>query len=434
MRQFADDTLWHATSPAGPETGPLSGDLRIDVAVIGAGFLGLSMALELAQKGASVVVLEAGNIGAGASGRNAGFVVPHFSRADPTMIKRSLPALHAERLLGLVEKGGDHVFQLADRIGMGPHAEQTGWLQPAHSAEMARALEARVKEWQRRGRPVRWLSASETKAQTGMGMYHGALADGSGGMINPLMLVRGLASLAVNAGARLHTGTAVLRMEKQGSQTVLHTDPGHVIRAEHVVLATNSGSFGAAAGLGRSVLPLQVYQIATGPLDAESVARIAPLRMPVSDSRTNIFTYRLDADNRLISGGMALVPLAAEKRMGRRIAKRLASELGLPKTPSVDYVWRGTAAVTRDGLPSLVQLGANIWGAIGCNGRGLAFTNMLGASLGDWLSAGADPKAAPLPVASATPLPLRGPARLAPSAVLLKGMMQDWLDRRKGRS
>jgi len=433
MRQLPKNTLWHATTAAGPESRTLQEDLDAEVAIIGGGFLGLSAALRLAEKGASVILLEAGELGAGASGRNAGFVVPHFSRAHPAMIQDALPAQFAERLLRLVERGGEQVFRLAERIGMGAQAEQSGWLQPAHSPKMAEALEQRAKEWQQRGRPVRWMSASETHAQTGTSIYHGALSDSSGGMINPLALVRGLARLAMNGGAQVYTRTPVACIVPQGGQHVLHTAQGKVVRADQVIVATNSGTHGAAAELGRSVLPLQVYQVATRPLDVETIARIAPNRVPVSDSRTNIFTYRLDAENRLISGGMALIPLAAERRMAKRIATRLATELKLESTPAVEYVWRGTAAVSRDGLPSVVSMGEKIWGATGCNGRGVAFTNMLGASLADWVLSGADPNNAPLPVSPAAALPFRGLGRMAPSAVLLKAMVADWIRPQEGQ-
>jgi len=431
MRQFPHDTLWHATSPAEPDCAPLKEDLRTDVAIIGAGFTGLSTAQRLAEKGVSVVVLEAGEIGAGASGRNAGFVVPHFSRADPTKIRQALPPHQAERLLALVESGGDHVFDQAKGMGLGRHAEQSGWLQPAHTSQMAQTLEARARDWKNRGRPVRWISAAEIASQTGMDIYHGALSDSSGGVINPLAFVRGLARLAMTGGAQIYTGTAVNSVHHNGTENVLDTSQGYKVRADRVIIATNSGIHGAAAGLGYTLLPLQVYQIATEPLDAETVTRIAPGRIPVSDTRTNIFTYRLDAENRLISGGMALLPIAAERRMAQRIAKRLALELRLSQVPTIEYVWRGTAAVTRDGLPSMVDLGPDIWGATGCNGRGVAFTNVLGSSLADWLLSGANPDNAPLPIAAPVPLPFRGPGQLAPSAVLLRGMIRDWVDARK---
>lgn len=430
MKLPPHDTLWHATTAEGPRPGPPVQDLRVDAAVIGAGFTGLSAALAFAEAGVSVAVLEAGEIGAGASGRNAGFVVPHFSRADPDTVRDRLAPDRAEALLSLIESGADHVFALAARLGLGDQAEQAGWLQPAHTAAAAAALQDRVAAWQARGRPVHWLPAGEVAARTGMTVYHGALSDESGGVVNPLALARGLADLALRAGARLHTATPVSAMRREAGEWVLRTDRGREIRADRVLVATNAGTGGAAARLGRTVLPLQVYQIATEPVDAATVARIASRRQPVSDTRTNIFTYRLDADDRLISGGMALIPVAAEARMGRRIAARLARELRLEAVPRIAHVWRGTAAMTRDALPALVEHGPGVWGAIGCNGRGVAFTNVFGAALARWIAAGADPAQAPLPVQAARPLRMRGPGRLAPSAVLLGGM---WRDRRAMR-
>lgn len=425
------NTVWHATSPAGPEAGLPAGDLRVDVAIVGAGFLGLSAALAFAEAGVSVVVLEADTVGAGASGRNAGFVVPHFSRADPASLRASMGEAAAERLLSVLETGADRVFDLAARIGLGREAAQTGWLQPAHSAAAESALRARIAMWQARGRPVAWLGRDEIASLTGMTLYRGALADASGGTVNPLMLARGMAVLAQGAGARLFTGAPVTRMTPESGGWRLGLGGGQTVRADHVLMATNAAVDGAARLLGQTTVPLQVYQIATEPLDPATVARIAPKRQPVSDTRSNIFTYRLDSADRLISGGMALFPFKAEERMARRIAERLASELALPAVPRVAHVWRGTAAMTRDGLPALVPLGSGAWGGIGCNGRGVAFTTALGAALAQWIMAGADPARAPIPPRRALPVPARGFSWLAPTTVLLRGMLADARARRE---
>lgn len=420
--------LWQATAMPGPATAPLATDATAGVAIVGAGFLGLSAAAALAGAGQDVVVVEAAGIGAGASGLNAGFVVPHFSRADPATLAERLPQPMAERMLALLESGADRVFALAAEAELGRQAEQTGWLQPAHDAQAAEALKRRVAMWQARGRPVHWLDATTIAGRTGTSFYHGALEDLSGGMINPLAYLRGLARRAIAAGARVHTQTAALDLVAAKGGHALRLSTGATLHARRVLLATNAGTSGAARPLGRTVLPLSVYQIATEPLSPAVVARIAPRRQPVSDTRTNIFTYRLDADNRLISGGMALIPHGAEARMARRIVGRLARELELAEVPKPAYVWRGTAAMTGDGLPLLTTPGDGVIGAVGCNGRGVAFTTVLGEALGAWIAAGADPQQAPLPLVQARALPVRGLARWAPSLVLLRGL---WADRHR---
>ncbi len=427
-----NDTLWQATSPDGPDPGPPAADLRADVAIVGAGFAGLSAALAFAEAGIDAVVLEADAVGAGASGRNAGFVVPHFSRADPSSLRAALGDGAAERLLAVLETGADRVFALSRRIGLGRDAAQTGWLQPAHSAAAEDALRARIAMWQARGRPVTWLDRDEIAARTGMTLYRGALADASGGTVNPLALARGMAALAQTAGARLFTRAPVQQARREGGAWALRLAGGQTVRADRLLMVTNAATQGAAAMLGRATVPLQVYQIATEPLDGATVARIAPARQPVSDTRINIFTYRLDAEDRLISGGMALFPFGAEARMARRIAARLAAELALPSVPRVAHVWRGTAAMTRDGLPALTPLGVGAWGAIGCNGRGAAFTTALGGALARWIAAGADPAEAPVPLRRALPVPARGLSWVAPTAVLLRGMRADARALREG--
>ncbi|MCC5971804.1 MAG: FAD-binding oxidoreductase [Pararhodobacter sp.] len=414
-------TLWHATTAQPAPRPGLKAGATTDVAIIGGGFLGLSCALHLALAGVSVRVLEARRIGWGASGRNAGFVVPHFSRADPMMIRARLGADAGARLLDLVAQGGDMVFDLARRAGLGAQAEQNGWLQPAHSAAMAQALQVRVRDWQALGRPVEWLDARAMAARSGMKLYYGALRDASGGMINPLAYALGLAQLAEDAGAMLHEETPVTDLTRASDGWTLST-PAGPLHAGRVLLATNAETRGAARPLGRAVLPLTVHQIATTPLDADTVARIAPNREPASDTRTNIFTWRLDADNRLISGGMALVPLGAGTRLPQKIVQRAIRELRLPADITLAHAWHGTAAMTTDALPLLTEIAPGLTGAVGCNGRGVAFTTALGRALAQAM---ADNGPLPLPTKHPYPIPFRPLARHAPALVLARGLWSD---------
>ncbi|MAS14217.1 MAG: FAD-dependent oxidoreductase [Nitratireductor sp.] len=423
MRATHPDTLWRQTAGPKPVFPTATGVRKADVAVIGGGIAGLTTAMRLAERGVSAVLLEAEQIGFGASGRNAGFVVPNFSKADPETVARRLGDEKGRALLDLVGKGGERVFSLANAMGLGKQAEQTGWLQPAHSQAAARDLQKRVAAWQALGRPVTWLDVPETAARTGMSVYHGALHDASGGMINPLAFVHGLARLALAAGATIVEQAPVTGISQEGQGWHLRT-PHLTVEAERVVMCTNASETGIASRLGRAILPLTVFQMATEPLPETVTRRFAPNREPVSDTRANIFTYRLDAENRLVSGGMALSPLTGEKRMGRKIIDRLVQELGLSERPRLAHVWRGTAAVTTDFLPHLYALGPNFIGAIGCNGRGVAFTTMLGQVLAD-AATGADLESLPVPLAAARALPFRRLAGLAPRFYLAKGMLDD---------
>src|SRR5690606_36884308 len=149
---------------------------------------------------------------------------------------------------------------------------------------------------------------------------------------NPLAYAWALARAAIAAGARIVEDAAVTDASQTGAGWQLQTHQG-AVRARKVLLCTNAEAAGAAVRLSPQIIPLTVYQIATEPLAKALTDRSSPRREPVSDTRANIFTFRLDADNRLISGGMAIVPLAAERRMAVRIARRLARELHLPEVP-----------------------------------------------------------------------------------------------------
>jgi glycine/D-amino acid oxidase-like deaminating enzyme len=307
---------------------------------------------------------------------------------------------------------------------MGRQAEQNGWLQPAHNDDMVAVLRRRVDAWQALGRPVEWLDAKETARRTGMDCYKGALTDRLGGVINPLGYVYALARMAKDVGARLFEHAPVSAVEPAGA--AWRVKSGAVtIKADKVVLCTNGETRGIAGKIGKAVVPLIVYQIATEKLDADMVGRFSPQREPVGDTRTNIFTYRLDADNRLISGGMAIFPIAAEERMAKRIAARLASALKLDKVPAVEFSWLGTAAMTTDFLPHVYQFAPGFLGAVGCNGRGVAMTGMLGEVLAKAILENQKAEDMPVPMANAFPIPFHLFARAAPSVVLAKGMLSE---------
>lgn len=419
-------TFWHSQVSL-PSRPALSGPAEADVAIIGGGFTGLSAAAALAEGGARVVLVEAKGVADSASGRNAGFVVPNFSKADPAQVLAKLGEARGKRLLALVGGAADRVFDLARQAGLGPLAEQNGWLQPAHSPEMATRVRARVEAWAALGRPVEWLDPAETARRTGIDIYHGALRDASGGMINPVAHAAALADRAEAAGAAIHEGTPALSVSRQGADWLVATPKGQV-RARRVLLCTNAADGGAAKALGRTVIPLNVYQIATDPLPGEVIARFSPAREPMSDTRNNIFTYRLTSDDRLISGGMAIFPGAgAEARMARRIADRLRAELALDLPLRAAFCWRGTAAVTTDFLPHLVQFGEGYIGATACNGRGVAMTTVLGEALGAAILENRPLDDLPVPLAPPAPVPAPFLARWAPSLFLIQG---DRADRR----
>lgn len=425
MTSHTQDTLWTRTARL-PGEFDTTLPQTVDVAVVGGGFTGMTAARELLIAGRSVVVLEAGRIGTGASGMNAGFVVPNFAKADPTAVRLRLGIERGDALLRLVGDGANAVFRTIEEDGIACDAQQTGWLNPAYGETSADMLRARAAQWRELGRPVSFLDADEIREQTGMNIYAGALLDDEGGTIHPLDYLRGLAQGVRRRGGTVHEGQCVDKVTRDGAVWRLTMRSGATLKATKVLLCTNAFTTGVASRMGRSTVPLRVYQIATTSADPDTVRRIAPDGRPVGDTRQNLFTYRLDRDNRLISGGMAAIPFGAFDRLGRAVAERLSHELALPHAVAPEVVWTGTAAMTPDFLPRLYQMGEGWFGGIGCNGRGIAMTAQLGRVLAR-AALGANVEELPIPTRSLRPLPFHQFTPIVASAALIHARLKDML-------
>jgi len=419
-------SLWHAVSHDRRQRSPLNGEIDVDLAVVGGGFSGLSTALHAAGKGLSVAVLEAEIIAWGATGRNAGFVVPNFAKMDPESILAHLGPERGEHLIDFAAGSADLVFGLIRRHDIDCDAVQSGWIQPAHSEAAFEKVKSRAGQWARRGRPAATLDRQDVEALTGARGYVGGWMDRSGGVLNPVAYARGLAYAAEKAGARIFERTRVTSIDRMADGWSLKTPSGSV-RAGKVLVATNAYGGPPFQTLQRTYFPLKVFQIATAPLPREARTRLLPGGQGVGDTRRNLFTFRFDAENRLISGGMHILGTGADTRVPKTIWRRLARHLDLPDLPPLAYSWSGMAAVEPDFLPHLLDLGPGLIAGRACNGRGIAMTTAMGKVLADW-AAGTDARDLPLPFAPPAPIPFHALLRHAPNMLLGWSMLRDRLD------
>ncbi|TGP92680.1 FAD-binding oxidoreductase [Mesorhizobium sp. M00.F.Ca.ET.151.01.1.1] len=419
-------SLWHAVSHDRRQRPALNGDLDVDLAIVGGGFSGLSTALHAAGKGLSVAVLEAEIIAWGATGRNAGFVVPNFAKMDPDGILAHLGPERGERLIDFAAGSADLVFGLIRQHGIDCDAVQNGWIQPAHSPAALEKVKSRAGQWAQRGRPVVTLDRQDVATLTGARGYLGGWMDRSGGVLNPVAYARGLADAAEKAGARIFEQARVTSIDRVADGWALKTPSGSV-RAARVLIATNAYGGSLDPLLQRTYFPLKVFQIATAPLPLEIRTRLLPGGQGVGDTRRNLFTFRFDADNRLISGGMHILSAGADRRVPQTIWRRLAARLDLPDLPPLVYGWSGMAAVEPDFLPHLLDLGPGLIAGRACNGRGIAMTTAMGKVLADW-AAGTDARELPLPFAPPAPIPFHALLRHAPNMLLGWSMLRDRMD------
>ncbi|QIN67933.1 Gamma-glutamylputrescine oxidoreductase (plasmid) [Caballeronia sp. SBC1] len=422
--------FWCKDAPPAPSFPALTGELKCDVVIIGAGIMGLSCALALREHGVDVVVLEANEPGVGASGRNGGLVVPSMPRLGPSDALRLLGPDYGARLLAMVADSAQHVFELISRYGLRCDAVQRGWLNPAHAAEMVPALQLRAHDWARAGSRAVWVPRDEAVCRIGSSQFHGALFDPSGGHLNPLAYTRELARVAASLGARIYGNSPVSAVTGAAGQWRVASAQG-TISARVLLQCTNAMRLPGAAPLAprvdRSFVPLGVYELATAPLQDAVKKTLLPGDEALSDSRNNLFACCRTVDHRLVTGGMAPVThLGAEGRLRRALGRRLQRIFPQLGPVSFDYVWRGTAALTPDFLPRLLTVAEGWYAPLGCNGRGIAMSTSLGRRLADYLAT-SDATDLPIPTGQPLPIALHSVARYVPQMLLPLGILQDRL-------
>ncbi len=384
-------SLWAATAPPQPSLPELVGDHIADVVVVGAGFTGLSTAIHLREMGIPVTIVEAAEPGWGASGRNNGQVIPTLSGHDPSnMVARHGEA--GERFNAVLRDSATYLFDIVNRYGIAAEAEQAGWVQPVHSPGRMKIAEKRVKEWGALGAPVELLDRQAVASMLGSNAWYGGFWNRTGGHINPLALARGLANVATKLGAVIYARSPAKSFVNRNGHWRVTTERGSVT-GKALVLATNAytGEFEKqlAPEIGRQVIPVLSWQMATKPITDNIAKTIIPGRQAMSDTHRELYFARWDARNRLVTGGAAMFPGPAGSSLPKPIGDRLVKLWPQLGEVQFDYVWSGYVGMTPDsllrpevpGFPRFHMLGPNAYTWVGCNGRAVALSISIGREL-----------------------------------------------------
>ncbi len=368
-----NNSYYRATANAWETQASLKGEASCDVCVIGGGFTGLSAALACAEKGLSVILLEAETIGFGASGRNGGQLIPGLRWS-----MREIDAeFGRERAKAIFNLAWSAVRRVNDRISKhnincdlkSGHLEAA--YKPVHFDDMQR--EAGFLSSQFGWDSIDVVQPADMGKHINGGDYHGGLYDRKGGHFHPLNYAFGLAKAAREAGVAIYENSRALSVAQ--GQKVTVTISGGQVEAEHVIIATDAWIGDIAPDLGSYTVPIMNYNIATAPLaDAD---KLLPSDTAVADSRFVLNYFRLSDDKRMIFGGGEKYVQTPPADIGAFVRKHMVEVFpSLVNTP-IDYAWGGAVAVTSNRLPHMGRKG-NVFYAHGFSGHGALVTTLAG--------------------------------------------------------
>jgi glycine/D-amino acid oxidase-like deaminating enzyme len=370
---YRAEVLWQGTATPHPvATAEPPGEA--DTVIIGGGYCGLAAATELAHRARHVVVLDAHDLGWGASTRNGGMVLPEL-KAGP----RSLERTHGElglRLHAEVEAAFDHVEKVIADGAIDCAYERTGQLYVSHSARGAAHLDALAGELTSIGSPAHVVRGDELAAEIGSTLFSAGLVVERSGGLHPARFHAGLARLADEAGASLHPHTPATAVTPTGDGWRVSTTRGDIV-ARHVLVATNAYADSLVPALRRRVLPMGSFIIATEPLAPDLAAAVLPTGRMCFNDRNLLWYWRLDDEGRMVFGGRKrLGPVALDEARDHLYRSMLEVHPQLAGV-RVERAWGGNVALTFDRLPHCGRIDG-LWYATGCNGSGVALNTWLG--------------------------------------------------------
>lgn len=381
-----DVTLWYATAAAAPKTEPLEGRVQADVCIVGAGYTGLTTALELARAGIKVVLLERAEAGFGGSGRNAGHCTPTFTHYSLPELRTMLGEPWAERLIEHQTRANDRVSSMIRDYQIDCEWVQNGYVMGAPYKGALAGLDKKVETYNAVGARTRVLDRDEVEAMTGSPRFYGGWLHEEGGHLNPLGYARGLARAVMQEGGVIHTGSAVIACDRSptGGWSV-KTDRGEVI-ADKVIFSTGAYTVGGWQKLDRTFKIQKVFVAATQPLDEETRKSVLPKNTTIHDGRGDIYVYKYNAEGRIVA---SMFPMG---RRGRDMAytRQVMSDRLKWLHPQIrgeirwDYFWFGELDMQYRTVPRFYSLAPGVVALTGLSGRGVPTGSMLGSILSEW--------------------------------------------------
>ena len=364
-----------------------------DVAIIGAGFTGLSAALSLAKRGAKVVVLESETIGWGASSRNGGMVLTGLKLGVNKLISMYGREL-ARRIYAASLETIESVERIVTEENIACDFARTGHLEvackQAHFDDYSRQAEVIAREFNHQ---LRVVPRDQLRGEIGSDIYYGGMVDEISAGLNPARYVAGLAAAAMRAGAQVCERTPLQNIQRESCNGV----PGFrlsslrgAIWVSNVLVGTSGYTGAATPALRKKIIPIGSF-IITSEVLSEGLAReLSPRNRQIYDSKNYLYYYRLTPDNRMLFGGRAAFFPETDQtiRKSAEILRRgMIDVFPQLRDTNVEYVWGGTLDFCFDIMPHAGQI-EGIYFALGYAGHGVAMATYQGQKMAEWIAEG----------------------------------------------
>ncbi|NOX40980.1 MAG: FAD-binding oxidoreductase [Alphaproteobacteria bacterium] len=361
-----------------------TGEISCDVCVIGGGYTGLSTALHLAERGFDVALLDAHRVGWGASGRNGG-QVGVGQRVDQDALEKMVGANKARALWDLSLASMSLVKHLISKhkIDCGFTA---GIIEADHRKRDVVASHDYVERLQNAYgyKDIRALDQDEMRRLVGSDGYFGGSLDMGSGHLHPLNYALGLARAAREAGVRIFENSRVITISA-GSKPLVRTECAQ-IKADFVALGCNGYLGGLEKTLGRKMMPINNYIVATEQLDVATAENLIRKNHAVADSRFVINYFRLSKDRRMLFGGGESYGYRFPSDIKKLVLKPMLKVYPQLKDVKIDYAWGGTLGITMSRMPVFERVSVNILSAGGFSGHGVAMATLAGEIMAETIA------------------------------------------------
>jgi gamma-glutamylputrescine oxidase len=359
----------------------LEGDVQTDVAVLGAGYSGLSTAIHLAEKGYKVAVVEGARVGWGASGRNGGQIVNGLNASLDT-IRRRYGEEAGAFVGGLVQEGGRIIRRLVSTYGIDCDLKN-GNIYAAYTAAHMKELEHKKALWKRYGMDDhQLLDRDAMRKLVNTDAYVGGMLDTTGGHMHPLNLTLGEAKALESLGGTIYEQSPVTKVEHEADKPVIHTAKGRVT-ANVAVICGNAYLGHVVPKLVSRVMPVSTQMMATEPLGRERALSLIPSDMCVEDVRYILDYFRLSADNRMIFGGGTVYGGTDPADVRAKLRPNMEKVFPSLKGVKIDHAWSGNFALSFSRVPQMGKIGRNAYFAHGYSGHGVTGSHLFGKILSE---------------------------------------------------